>query len=49
MFKTDVRGGGRDQGVASRVGHDSEAAFNRAFKPAAGSPPAAWRTGTPRA
>jgi AraC-like DNA-binding protein len=31
--------------VATRVGYDSEAAFNRAFKRATGSPPAAWRRG----
>ncbi|HVO22583.1 MAG TPA: AraC family transcriptional regulator [Candidatus Margulisiibacteriota bacterium] len=29
--------------VAARVGYESEAAFNRAFKRAVGSPPAAWR------
>lgn len=29
--------------VAERVGYDSEAAFNRAFKRAVGSPPATWR------
>jgi len=29
--------------VAERVGYDSEAAFNRAFKREYGSPPAAWR------
>jgi AraC-like DNA-binding protein len=33
------------QEVASRVGYDSEAAFNRAFKRATGTPPAAWRKG----
>jgi AraC-like DNA-binding protein len=31
------------QAVASRVGYESEPAFNRAFKRATGSPPAAWR------
>jgi len=31
------------QEVATRVGYDAEAAFNRAFKRATGSPPAAWR------
>jgi AraC-like DNA-binding protein len=31
------------QSVASRVGYDSEPAFNRAFKRATGSPPATWR------
>jgi AraC-like DNA-binding protein len=30
--------------VALEVGYDSEAAFSRAFKKAAGVPPAAWRT-----
>jgi AraC-like DNA-binding protein len=34
------------QDIATRVGYDSEAAFNRAFKRATGSPPAAWRKGT---
>ena len=29
--------------VALKVGYDSEAAFSRAFKKAAGEPPAAWR------
>ena len=33
------------QDVATRVGYDSEAAFNRAFKRATGCPPAAWRKG----
>jgi AraC family transcriptional regulator, alkane utilization regulator len=33
------------QEVATRVGYDSEAAFNRAFKRATGTPPAAWRKG----
>jgi AraC-like DNA-binding protein len=33
------------QEVATRVGYESEAAFNRAFKRATGSPPAAWRRG----
>ena len=31
------------QDVATRVGYDSEAAFNRAFKRATGCPPATWR------
>ena len=31
------------QEVATRVGYDSEAAFNRAFKRATGTPPATWR------
>jgi len=38
-------GAGNVQEVATRVGYDSEAAFNRAFKRATGSPPAAWRKG----
>ncbi len=29
--------------VAARVGYDSEAAFNRAFKRSVGTPPASWR------
>jgi AraC-like DNA-binding protein len=37
------------QDVATRVGYESEAAFNRAFKRATGSPPAAWRKGAPPA
>jgi AraC-like DNA-binding protein len=31
------------QEVATRIGYESEAAFNRAFKRATGSPPATWR------
>ncbi|MNC86502.1 Regulatory protein SoxS [compost metagenome] len=31
--------------VAADVGYDSEAAFNRAFKRAHGTTPAAWRRG----
>jgi AraC-like DNA-binding protein len=31
--------------IALEVGYDSEAAFSRAFKRAAGKPPAAWRRG----
>jgi AraC-like DNA-binding protein len=31
--------------VATQVGYDSDAAFNRAFKRLEGSPPAAWRKG----
>jgi AraC-like DNA-binding protein len=31
--------------IAGRVGYESEAAFNRAFKRATGSPPATWRKG----
>jgi AraC-like DNA-binding protein len=38
-------GTGNIQDVATRVGYDSEAAFNRAFKRATGCPPAAWRKG----
>lgn len=33
------------QEVAERVGYESEAAFNRAFKRATGSPPGTWRKG----
>jgi AraC family transcriptional regulator, alkane utilization regulator len=29
--------------IAGRVGYESEAAFNRAFRRLVGSPPAAWR------
>ena len=29
--------------IAERVGYESEAAFNRAFKREFGTPPAAWR------
>jgi AraC-like DNA-binding protein len=46
LAKQMMRDGARNiQDVASRVGYDSEAAFNRAFKRATGSPPAAWRKG----
>jgi len=38
-------GTGNIQEVARRVGYESEAAFNRAFKRATGSPPATWRKG----
>jgi AraC-like DNA-binding protein len=37
------------QEVATRVGYESEAAFNRAFKRALGTTPAAWRRGGPEA
>ena len=44
LAKQMMREGGRSiQDVATRVGYDSEAAFNRAFKRATGSPPATWR------
>ena len=33
--------------IASRVGYESESAFHRAFKRELGSPPAAWRKGSP--
>jgi AraC-like DNA-binding protein len=46
LAKQLMREGARNiQEVAARVGYDSEAAFNRAFKRATGSPPAAWRRG----
>lgn len=46
LAKQMMREGARSiQDVATRVGYDSEAAFNRAFKRATGSPPAAWRRG----
>jgi AraC-like DNA-binding protein len=37
-------GQGKVSTVAQQVGYDSEAAFSRAFKKAAGVPPAAWRS-----
>jgi AraC-like DNA-binding protein len=44
LAKQMMRDGARNiQDVATRVGYDSEAAFNRAFKRATGSPPATWR------
>jgi AraC family transcriptional regulator, alkane utilization regulator len=44
LAKEMMRDGVRSiQDVATRVGYDSEAAFNRAFKRATGLPPAAWR------
>jgi AraC-like DNA-binding protein len=44
LAKQLMREGTRNiQEVATRVGYESEAAFNRAFKRATGSPPAAWR------
>jgi AraC-like DNA-binding protein len=47
LAKQMMRDGARNiQEVAARVGYDSEAAFNRAFKRATGSPPAAWRKRT---
>ena len=47
LAKQLLREGARNiQDVATRVGYDSEAAFNRAFKRATGSPPATWRKGT---
>jgi AraC-like DNA-binding protein len=46
LAKQMMREGPRNiQEVAARVGYDSEAAFNRAFKRATGSPPATWRKG----
>ena len=46
LAKQMMRDGARNiQDVATRVGYDSEAAFNRAFKRATGSPPATWRKG----
>jgi AraC-like DNA-binding protein len=41
-----LRDGKTVQQVAAKVGYASEAAFNRAFKRATGSPPAAWRLRT---
>jgi AraC-like DNA-binding protein len=37
--------GARVKTIAEAVGYDSEAAFSRAFRRAAGMPPAAWRNG----
>jgi AraC-like DNA-binding protein len=46
LAKQMMREGARSvQDVARRVGYESEAAFNRAFKRATGSPPATWRKG----
>jgi AraC family transcriptional regulator, alkane utilization regulator len=46
LAKQMMREGVRNiQEVATRVGYESEAAFNRAFKRATGSPPATWRKG----
>jgi AraC-like DNA-binding protein len=50
LAKQMMRDGARNiQDVAAGVGYDSEAAFNRAFKRATGSPPAAWRKGAQKA
>ncbi len=44
LAKQMMREGSRNiQEIATRVGYESEAAFNRAFKRATGSPPATWR------
>jgi AraC-like DNA-binding protein len=44
LAKQMMREGARNiQEVATRVGYDSEASFNRAFKRATGAPPATWR------
>jgi AraC-like DNA-binding protein len=45
LAKQMLREGAHVQEVATRVGYESEAAFNRAFKRATGSPPATWRRG----
>ena len=46
LAKQMMREGARNiQEVATRVGYESEAAFNRAFKRATGSPPGTWRKG----
>ena len=46
LAKQMMREGTRNiQEIATRVGYDSEASFNRAFKRATGSPPATWRRG----
>jgi AraC-like DNA-binding protein len=43
VAKQLIREGHSVQTVATRVGYQSEAAFNRAFKRLAGAPPATWR------
>jgi AraC-like DNA-binding protein len=44
LAKQMLREGGHSiQEIASRVGYESDAAFNRAFKREAGAPPATWR------
>jgi AraC family transcriptional regulator, alkane utilization regulator len=44
LAKQMLRDGGSSVAeIAARVGYGSEAAFNRAFKRGAGSPPATWR------
>jgi AraC-like DNA-binding protein len=46
LAKQMMREGTRNiQDIATRVGYDSEASFNRAFKRATGFPPATWRRG----
>jgi AraC-like DNA-binding protein len=46
LAKQMMREGTRNiQEIATRVGYDSEAAFNRAFKRTTGAPPATWRKG----
>jgi AraC-like DNA-binding protein len=42
-------GDGNVQSIAERIGYESEPAFNRAFKKAAGCPPATWRRAAARA
>ena len=43
LAKQLLREGTSIQEIATRVGYESEASFNRAFKRATGSPPAMWR------
>lgn len=46
LAKQMMREGERNlQEIAASVGYDSEAAFNRAFKRATGTPPGSWRKG----
>jgi AraC-like DNA-binding protein len=47
IAKQRLRDGHSIQTVATSVGYESEAAFNRAFKRATGLPPATWRRITP--
>lgn len=43
LAKQLLRDGANIAAVSERIGYESEAAFNRAFKRTTGSPPASWR------
>jgi AraC-like DNA-binding protein len=43
VAKQMLRDGANIAEISTRVGYDSEAAFNRAFKRTTGTPPASWR------